>query len=67
MVEFIIRKKPIVFEVNMDGPNGQNRPKVDKLGDFSKILNFHPINLKFEEDLYFRLMNSTSESFLRST
>ena len=33
------------------GPKGQHRPKVNNLVGVSKILNFHPIDLKFEEDL----------------
>ena len=32
--------------------------KVNNLGEISEILNFHPIHLKFEEDLYFRSLNS---------
>jgi len=30
------------------------------LGRFSKILKFHPIDLKFEQDLQIRSMNSTT-------
>ena len=53
MVEFGIRKKPIVIEVK------RSTTKVV----FLKILNFHPIDLKFEEDLYFRSRNSTCQLF----
>ena len=38
-----------------------------KTDGISKILNFHLIDLKFEEKLYFRTMNSTSQLFLRPT
>ena len=41
--------------------------KVNNWYEISKILNFQPIDLKFEEDLYFRSLNSTSQLFLRST
>ena len=58
MVEFVIRKKPIVFEFKRS--KGQHRPKGNKLAKISKILNFHPIDLKFEQDLYFRSLNSTT-------
>ena len=58
MVEFVIRKKPVVIEVK--------RSTVNNLGDISKILNFHPIDLTFEEDFYFRSLNLTSQLFLRS-
>ena len=61
MVEFVIRKKPIVFEVKRS--KGQHRPKVNSLGEISKILNFHPIDLKFEEDIYFMSLNSTNKYF----
>ena len=61
-VEFVMRKKPIVLR-----SKGQQRPKVNNIGEVSKILKFHPIDLKFEEDLYFRSMKSTSQLFLRST
>ena len=37
---------------------GQN---VNNFGEISKILNFHLIDLKFDKDLYFRSLNSTSE------
>ena len=50
---------PIIFEVNI----GQ---KVN-IGRISKIANFHLIDLKFEEGLYFRSLYSTSQLFLRST
>ena len=42
---------------------GQHRPKVNNLGAVSKIINFHPIDLKFEQDLHFRWMNSTTYYF----
>ena len=58
MVEFGIVKKPIVFEVKRS--NGQRRPKVNNFSEISKVLNFHPIDLKFEEDIYFMSLNSTS-------
>ena len=59
MVEFVIRKKSVVFEIKRS--KGQHRPKVNNLGGISKILNFHPIDLKFEKDLYFRSLNSTNQ------
>ena len=34
------------------------------IGRISKIVNFHPIDLKFEEDLYFTSLNSTGKLFL---
>ena len=61
MVEFVIRKNLIVFEVKR--AKGQHRPKVNNFGEFSKILDFHPIDLKFEENLYFRSLNSTTNYF----
>ena len=111
--EFVIRRKPIVFEVKRS--KGQHWPKVNNFGEISKILgsdwleiwrgfilqvtefnqpiifevnidqkvnivprsttkvvflkssHFHLIDLKFEEDLYFRSLNSTRQLFLRST
>ena len=57
---------PIIFEVNI-GQKVQHWPKVNNLGEISEILIFHPIDLKFEEDIYFRSLNSTSQSFLKST
>ena len=36
-------------------------------GESREELDFHPIDLKFEEDLYFRSLNSTSELFWRIT
>jgi len=65
LVEFVIRKKRIVFEVKRS--QGQHRPKVNNLVVISKILNLHPINLKFEKELYCRSLNSTSGLYLRST
>ena len=51
LVEFVIRKKPVVFEVKRSTwPN-------------SKIVNFHPIHLMFEEDLHYRSLNSTTNYF----
>ena len=50
MVEFVIRKEPFVFEVKSS--KGQHRSKVNNLGEISKFLNFHPIDLKFEDDIY---------------
>ena len=38
-------------------------PKVNNLGGISKILNFHPIDLKFEKDIYFRSLNLTTNYF----
>ena len=61
MVEFVIRKKSTVFEVKMS--KGQHRPNVNNFGEISKILNFHPIDLKFEEDIYVGSLNSTTNSF----
>ena len=49
---------PIIFEVSI----GQK----DNKGRISEIVNFHPIDLKFEENLYFRSLNSISKLFLRS-
>ena len=45
------------------GLKGQHRPKVINLGGISKTLNFHPIHLKFEEDLHIRSLNSTTNYF----
>ena len=39
-------------------PIGQHRTKVNNKGGISKILNFHPIDWKFEEELYIWSMNS---------
>ena len=50
--------RPIIFEVNR--PKGQYRPKVNNFGGISKILNFHPNDLKFKEDLHIRSLNSTT-------
>ena len=50
---------PIIFEACM----GQ---KVN-IGRISKIVNFQPIDLKFEEDLYFRSQTSTNQLLLMST
>ena len=55
MVEFVISKKPIAFEVKTS--KRQHRPKVNNWGEISKILNFHPIDLKFEEYLYIWSLN----------
>ena len=65
MVMFVIRKK--VFEEE-EGflclrSKGQHRPKVNNWGGISKILNFHPIDLKFEEDLHIWSLNSTTNYF----
>ena len=38
----------------------------DNIGRISKIVNFHPIDLKFEEKLQIWSLNSTSQLFLRS-
>jgi len=38
-------------------------PTEVNIGQISKIVNFYPIDLKFEEDLHFRSLNSTSNSF----
>ena len=65
MAEFVIRKKTIVFEVNID--QKVNIGQRSTTGEISKILNFHPIDLKFEEDLYFTSLNSTRQLFSRST
>ena len=45
MVEYVIRKKTIVFEVKRS--KAQHRSKVNNLGEISKILKLHPIHLKF--------------------
>ena len=47
---------PIIFNVKI----GQ---KVNNLGEVSKILNFHPIDLKFEEELHIWSLNSTTKYF----
>ena len=39
---------------------GKNRPKVNNYGGISKILNFQPIDLIFEEDLHISSLNSTT-------
>ena len=62
MVEFVIWKKQIVFEVKRSA-----RPKVNNFGGISKILNFHQNDLKFEKILYFSSLNSTSQLFLKPT
>ena len=108
MVELVIRKKAIVFEVNMDQKVNIGQRSTTKVvflkspifirltwnlkrsyfsgqwiepanyfwglklkrpaeASISKIDNFHPIDLKFEDDSHFRSMNSTSQFFLRST
>ena len=42
---------------------GQHRLKVNNLSGISKILNFHPTDVKFEEDIYFRSLTSTTNYF----
>ena len=58
MVEFVICKKHIVFEVKRS-----TQAKGQQLCQISKILNFHPIDLKFEQDLQIRSLNSTTNYF----
>ena len=41
----------------------QHRPKANNFGDISKILNFHPIDLKCEDHLHIRSLNSTTNYF----
>ena len=52
VVEVVSTEKPIDFEV-----------KGHQFCQISKILNFHPIDLKFEEDLHIRSVNSTNNYF----
>ena len=59
MVEFVTSNKPIVFEVNID-QKVNTVPRSTTKVVFLKILNFHPIDLKFEEDLHIRSLNSTT-------
>jgi len=59
MVECVRWKKPIIFEIKRS-----TSAKVNNLGDTSKILNFHLIDLKFEKDLYITLLNSNGQLFL---
>ena len=47
----------IIFNVNI----GQN----NNIGQISKIVNFNPIDLKFEEELHIRSLSSTT-NYLRS-
>ena len=58
MIEFVIRKKPIVFEVKSS--KGKHRPKVNNFGEISKFLNFNLMDLKFVEDLDFRSLSSST-------
>ena len=58
-------KSPIIFEVNIKQKVNIGPRSTTKVV-FRKFLNFHPIDLKFEEDLYFMSLNSTSQLFLRS-
>ena len=44
-------------------PKGQHRPKVNNFGEISKFLNFHPIDLKFEEHFHISSLNSTTNYF----
>ena len=55
MVEFEISKKPIVLRSKV-----QHRPKVNNFGAISKILNFHPIDLKFEQGFHISSLNTTT-------
>ena len=48
-------------------PKGQHRPMVNNFGEISEILNFHPIDLKFEVDLHVRSLNSILEIRTMST
>ena len=58
IVELVISMKSIDFEVKKIKINiGQ---KVNR-SHISKVVDFHLIDLKFEDDLYFRSLNSTSE------
>jgi len=56
MVEFVRSKKPIVYL----GEKGQKSSKGQQICRISKILNFNPINLKFEEHLHIRFLISTT-------
>ena len=42
---------------------GQHIGQKVNIGRISKIITFHPIDLKFEEDLYCRSLNSTTNYF----
>ena len=44
---------------------GQHRPKVNNFGWIPKIVNFHSIDLKFEEELQIWVFNSTNNCFWR--
>ena len=57
MVEFVTRKKPIVFEVKIIGQ------KSTSLVRFLNSSIFIRYDLKFEEDLYFGSLNSTTNYF----
>ena len=63
IIEFVIRKKSIVFEVKRS--KGQHKQKVNNLGGISKILNFHPIDLKFEEDFANQVTEFNEQVFFR--
>ena len=45
-------KHLLIFKVNID--------QMVNIGQISKILNFNPINMKFEEHLHIRSINSTT-------
>ena len=48
-------KQPIIFEINI-------KQKVN-IGRICKIVSFHPIDLKFEEDLHIWSLNSSTTYF----
>ena len=46
------------------GPKGQHRPKVNNLGEISKFLTFHLIDLKFEEDIFIFLVSEFKQPII---
>ena len=57
MVEFVINKKPLDFEVK------RSTQAKDQLLSISKIVNFHLNDLKFEHDFHIGSLNSTTNYF----
>ena len=55
--------KPANYFWGQQTPKGLHWPKVSNQIVVSKILTFHPTNLKFEEDFHIRSLNSTVNYF----
>ena len=62
MPELVVRQTPIYF-FEVKRSKGHHRPKVNNFFQISKILNFHLINFKFEDDLHIRSLNSTTYNY----